>query len=226
MSKVMQFGIYGLDNNEVKNFGLNPEICENSADQVIFDFIVCLGSLGYIFQGNELFKKLKRDVCKLNSEEYQTKALKVSVLNSLKLLNIKEHLSSENQILYNKFREFLLGPYSTTIGQVSLMDVNDLNRTYLNRLISKRIPTHGVNKPQNGCILYNSDSCLERIHPITDDDFFSVNGQSKFTILTPIRDRNCSVEEDYFYYRILNGVSGFVVFYFGISDKEVTNRNN
>ena len=106
------------------------------------------------------------------------------------------------------------------------MDVNDLNRTYLNRLISKRIPTHGVNKPQNGCILYNSDSCLERIHPITDDDFFSVDRHYKFTNLVPIRDKSGSVEEDYFYYRILNGVSGFVIFYFGISDKEEKNRNN
>jgi hypothetical protein len=97
------------------------------------------------------------------------------------------------------------------------MDVNDLNRTYLNRLISKRIPTHGVNKPQNGCILYNSDSCMERIHPITDDEFFSTDNQGKFSYLIPIRNNNGSVEEDYFYYRILNGISGFVIFYFGMS---------
>jgi hypothetical protein len=226
MSKVMQFGIYGLENKEVKYSDSNMQIDESNTGQLIFDFIVCLGALGSIFQRNELFQNLKRDVCKLNIEEYQTNALKVSILNSLKSLNINQHLNSENQNKYNQFREFLLGPYSTTIGQVSLMDVNDLNRTYLNRLISKRIPTHGVNKPQNGCILYNSDSCLERIHPITDDEFFSVDRHYKFTNLIPIRERSGSVEEDYFYYRILNGVSGFVIFYFGISDKEEKNGNN
>ncbi len=220
MSKVMQFGIYGLENNKIINSDADVDvpIDEIRSRQLVFDFIVCLGGLGHIYQGNELFEKLKSDICKLHSENCQTNALKVSILNSLKSLNIKERLNSESQArIFASFREFLLGPYSTTIGQVSLMDVNDLNRTYLNRLISKRIPTHGVNKPQNGCILYNSDSCMERIHPITDDEFFSTDNQGKFSYLIPIRNNNGSVEEDYFYYRILNGISGFVIFYFGMS---------
>ena len=96
---MFQFGIYGLENNKLINSDADVDvpIDEIRSRQLVFDFIVCLGGLGQIYQGNELFEKLKSDICKLHSENCQTNALKVSILNSLKSLNIKERLNSESQ---------------------------------------------------------------------------------------------------------------------------------
>jgi hypothetical protein len=73
--------------------------------------------------------------------------------------------------------------------------MNNINQPY----------THSIQKPSDfGCVLYNLQFCMQNVHPISDKELFQ-------TMSTQAAKQH---QENFFYYRIANGISGYIMYYF------------
>ena len=151
--------------------------------------------------------------------------------NALYLLDKIPNVSNE---LRSKFEELFVNSASKRIGTLALFNytaTTSKNR-YLARLQGFNKGTHLIAKDRSQVVLYNMQG-IKGIHPVADDDLFAeplspdVSEQlvqscklGKLTnenVCRATRLGYLPTETAHVHYQILNGVTGFVLYYFSFA---------
>ena len=225
MSKVLN---YGINDSDHEKFNKNTE---NKQEKTLKDYEWENTIEGFIQRDDDFREKHFNDkdyqeikkICREKDNE------KIELLLDLILLekfNFKSHRK------YDEVRDLLLMGKKKfkTLSEVSLMNSNFNEKAIENEGFYSR-GTHRLGKPDRPndykLVLYNMDT-INDVHPITDQNLFEENSfydsenesNIKFSSrndLTEVQKKKlelgyCNVDDIYYSYKIMNGLSGYIVF--------------
>ncbi|RNA42870.1 hypothetical protein BpHYR1_005763 [Brachionus plicatilis] len=216
MSKVMDFSINGedMDNESSENSTDDKKLCDKKIREIICllgnaeeetcdeESMKILSNLNEIIDKDRLVLGKKKDIIR----HY------VNHLKLIRLPNIK-NIEAKIELLLFKPREKI-------IGQIALWNMENFlgKNEILNRL---------------QVVLYNTKA-ISGIHPVSDKAFFEepLNEKERLCLVQKARNKKLNdlnaknsarlgykySDNAFIYYQILNGVTGYLVFYFAYKD--------
>ncbi|RNA42888.1 hypothetical protein BpHYR1_026925 [Brachionus plicatilis] len=231
MSKVMDFSINGedMDNESSENSTNDKKLRDKKIREIICllgnaeeetcdeESMKILSNLNEIIDKDRLVLGKKKDIIR----HY------VNHLKLIRLPNIK-NIEAKIELLLFKPREKI-------IGQIALWNMENFlgKNEILNRLQGIDKVTHKISKLRYQVVLYNTKA-ISGIHPVSDKAFFEepLNEKERLCLVQKAKNKKLNdvnaknsarlgykySDNAFIYYQILNGVTGYLVFYFAYKD--------
>ncbi|CAF0927850.1 unnamed protein product [Brachionus calyciflorus] len=177
----------------------------------------------------------------VNTENEEAKDLIESILFDKSYVKQKDYLfyllrklEDEGKEIEKELKDLLLNERAKVLGQVGLwnQNANSMRATITSRLQGNNRTTHAISKIRYQLVLYNMHA-MNGIHPISDDALFeeTLREQDKDILCSKIENKNfdnkdaCRAarqgyrysDKAHVYYRILNRVTGYLVYYFSFT---------
>ena len=214
------------------------QVSDFDNDEIFMDWNDMLGQLKEIFLRSEYeseFKKLR----KLINDKNLTRRDEIRALFSILSNNSLVQNTEVKNILLKIENEIIEKIYSHNIkiiGQIGLLNANSYKQKYLleDRLRSPSKSTHFISSVRHQVFLFNLEA-IHGIHPVSDKAMFEecLSRREKADLVKrgknkELDDRHASLaarmgykysDKAHVLYQIVNGISGYQVFYYSFKDQ-------
>jgi hypothetical protein len=243
MTRVLEYGIYGKDLEKNASLALFQDT-PGEFSRLVSDWRMDLTEATFTDksvmrkkeENPQVFEKLKTFMGDL------TQNGNIVEKDCLLLIHLLKQIVGENDLCKKVYGK-LIGSRSKVIGQVSMNDQDHytLKGPYNQRLQGSDKSTHCISSVRYQLVLYNLDA-IRGIHPVCDDALFELPLENRERIDLCRDAKNKDLlrkdvsawkaaysgykysDKAHVFYQILNGVSGYSMYYFSFKPMRVPSK--